>query len=140
MGTLFSCFWLALNLALGCLAYAALFSSNLGLPEKLFLGASLLLIASHLDLNSLHAEFTLERLLEANETALGTVQRTTAGTVSLSVSEALDGLVRRRRFELMVGGSGVDYVVVLLGKYAVWLGGGWAIARYFVPEVLRNVL
>lgn len=126
---------IAFQLLIGVIAYAALFLSSFGIPEKIFFGAVLLMwtmwadgFVAFFDDKVDYARGVILASLEAIETQIHDRGKP-------SVADAIVEVVKSREFRYRLAGSGINELLFLATKYALWICGGWVTATYLVPQL-----
>ena len=140
MGTSLYRFSVALHAVICWLGFGALFYASVSWQIKVFGVCGLLLIVSLLDILAVSIHSMFELSVESNEASFRVLEQRGAGDTTQSVEAALSSLVKRKRFDTIAGGEGMGHVIVIVGKYAVWLIGGWLVATYLFPALFKNVL
>jgi hypothetical protein len=120
-------FSLIVELGLGSVAFAALFASPLGTTERVFLGASLLLIVFLIDLTLIAAHEFHEAQIKLLATVFAALEKTPHGE-NFSLTETLNQHMQRERLHNILRGEGIAYVLSVLATYLIWLIAGWALA------------
>lgn len=128
-------FVVVVSTILGCGAFMSLFAAPIDPYLKLFFGATILL-----------ASLTLDAMwLEANNNAGLLVRKIIVGFQALesrknevdapSIAQAFASDNDSIRLDDIAGGHGNIFVLVTLGKYALWVGGGWLLATFVLPRL-----
>jgi hypothetical protein len=121
-------FSLIAEFCLGCAVFAALFESSLSIPLSILIGGSIILISLETGSRASEQEHHAKLLIMlTNAVPLVIAKKLEHQSINVS-----DELSRVNAEAHQIIGNGAAYVAMWAAKYAVWVGGGWALARYVV--------
>ncbi len=128
-------FVMVATFVLGCGAFMSLFAAPIDPYLKLFFGATLLLAAVTLDAMWLEAQSNAGLLVRKIIVGFQTMESRSHDADARSVVDAFTADNESMRLDDIAGGQGSAYVLVTLGKYALWVGGGWLLATFMLPRL-----
>lgn len=131
-------FTLIAELALGSMAFGALYSVPMPLMAKVLVGALALLFAMYSERQSVHQLLYYEASSSFNEVAFRTLEAKLAASELQSLAEALASHAKSEKFRDIANGQGVSFGIVLCLKFACWLGVGAALSVYVFPPLLAK--
>lgn len=117
---------------IGCIAFAALFSSQMASVDKVFFGSALLLLAVWRDINELATTMSKEDQDDLTWFQILNLEKSLKGE-TVNWREALENhLAQRSRAAERTSGDGSEIVGILLVQYILWIVAGWLISKVVV--------
>ena len=127
MHKLFSAFVLVTDLVLGAVAFAALFASSVPLPLKVFLAASLLLVAIHFLSDEIMGGMEADIRSETQNAYLWAIFERLGGQSS-EWNEISEAVASQKIRENQLGGNGRSAIAIALARFAIWIVIGWLLS------------
>ena len=127
MHKLFSAFVLVSDLVLGAIAFAALFTASVPLALKVFLGASLLLVAIHFLSDEILGGMEADVRLETQNAYLWAIFQRLGGQTA-DWNEAAEAIAKRQMHENQLRGNGRSAIFLTLARFAIWVVIGWLLS------------
>ena len=128
------------DLLMASTAFGALFMSSLGFIVKVFLGATVILLAGILELQGIQRSLTAEAGAKLNEVGFRFLESRINQTESGSLHQAYEKYLSEEHILNIARGEGNAYALMICIKFALWLGGGALMANYLLPELLKKYL
>ena len=118
-------------------AYAGLCLSAFPLPEKIFFGTGLLLLAALVDFRNLQADTHFEMVYRSVTNGLQALERSGGNPESYRVMDAIRA--EENKVAAHTSAHQFNGAVFALLKYALWVAAGWALGSYVLPHYLTRL-
>lgn len=132
-------FVLGADFLIGSLSFGALYMSALPFLLKVFVGSLAILFAGILQFYAMEQSRKSTVQTQLVEIAIRALEGKLNGDTA-SIDEAQSAFIRNQAFDNSIDGYGTTEVLMLLGRFGSWLGGGALLASYVLPELFKKYL
>lgn len=131
-------FVLVLETTLGSIVIAAVLVSPLHWTLKVAFCCAFVLFTALRDLENVQSTIYFEQICALIGLATKSLEARAGGQAAESFEAAVARHLREQQLMDVMGGGGRAHVVVLLGKYGLWLGLGSVLAAFVAPGLLSR--
>lgn len=125
-----------LETTLASVALGALWLSPTPLMVKVSITCLLLLVAVSIDMHGIERSKYAELQAELSELNFRFIEAKLDGAQDTPLNVLYAEFAKQQRIQLIASGSGLGYVWMLLGKYAIWLVGGSIAMHFLLPPLV----
>jgi len=125
---------LIVDIALGVGAFAALFHSSFGVPEKVFFSFVFLLLAFMIEVYFLQSDTVRENQFEGLFAAIQALEKRLEGH-DAKVIDAIETKIKELAIRNIAEGQGYPHIALLSARFGGWVLGGWLIERFLLPHL-----